>query len=89
MAAEGDAAEGAGDPAFGRDQATAKQLHKTAPRAGRHDRQKVGNPLREAEGNETMKGHDSDSEKPKTLLIGRPFFTRVGRTALSLCQALS
>ncbi|WP_215890727.1 hypothetical protein, partial [Acidithiobacillus ferridurans] len=27
----------------------------------------------EAEGNETMKGHGSDSEKPKTLLIADPF----------------
>ena len=45
VAAEGDAAEGAGDPAFGRDQAAAEQFEEAAPRAGRHDRQKVGNPL--------------------------------------------
>ena len=89
VAAEGDATEGAGDPAFWRDQAATEQFEEAAPRAGRHDRQKVGNPLRQAEGNETMKGHGCDSEKPKTLLIGRPFFTRVGRTAPSPCQALS
>ena len=59
------AAEGEGDPAFGRDQATAEQFEEAAPRAGRYDRQKVGNPLRQAEGNETMKGHGCDSEKPK------------------------
>ena len=45
VAAEGDVAEGASDPAFGRDQAATEQFEETAPRAGRHDRQKVGNPL--------------------------------------------
>jgi hypothetical protein len=45
VAAEGDAAEGAGDPAFGRDQAAAEKFEDTAPRARQHGRQKVGNPL--------------------------------------------
>ena len=57
VAAEGDATEGAGDPAFGRDQAAAEEFEEAAPRAGRHGLQKEGNPLREADGNETMKGH--------------------------------
>lgn len=73
VATERNAAEGTGYPAFGGDQATTEEFKKAAPRAGWHDRQKVGDPLRQAEGNETMKGHDGDSEKPKTLLIGRPF----------------
>ena len=73
VATERNAAEGTGYPAFGGNQATTEEFKKTAPRAGWHNRQKIGNPLRQAEGNETMKGHDGDSEKPKTLLIGRPF----------------
>ena len=76
VAAAGDAAEGAGDPAFGRDQTAAEEFEEAAPRAGRHNLQKAGNSLSEAKGNETMKGHGGDSEKPKTLLIGRPLFTK-------------
>lgn len=87
MATKGDAAECAGDPAFGGNQAAAEKFEEGTPRAGRHDRQKVGNPFRQAEGNEAEKGHGSTSEKPKTLLIGRPFSTRVGCTAPPPCQA--
>ena len=57
VAAQRNIAEDAGNPAFRRDQATAEKFEEAAPRAGWHDIQKAGNPLRETEGNETMKGH--------------------------------